>query len=606
MTKFIFTVTFLSLGFFSLYANKQKKENQTRHNQQKTMFSFTDFPCFAVSEDNGPPNVFFEYDPSTNSWYSIGITSAESIEALATDPVNEIVYAVDRGTLGFIDQNTGIFSPIGQIGLGYGEIGEINLNDIDGLTYDYKNQIMFATHRIGGIGPGTNDLLFQIDLSTGRAIPGAMIDSNGNFSDYAVIPETFDGTYGNSVYDVEDIAWNPYTGQLFALNNQNSSGVVSELDPYSGEIVNIVFDLSEETLGGLSVSYLGELFANTKAVNGQMCLINIFGSHVWLGGTNPFCYDFNTDVEAFDCSTAFNDLALNLELDSNVQQPIAGGSNITFTITVNNEGSIDNTEITLTNYIPQGLSLSDNNWIELPNGTAILNIPDMLLSGSSIEIPITFSVNSDFDGEIYNAVEITSSFNYYITDEFGNPIPLPDVDSNSDDNSSNDTLNCGVDNDCENDPIYEDDYGIVGFSVEQIDNLPYLMINIQPENCAALGSATIQMLSGGMPPFTHKWVNIAGSTVYNQTTDNQQHQINNLKSGGYYVTISDAANQANTFSTVIPFMAPLKGNINCDNPCPEYVVIPNGSASGEFVAEEVVEIKGYVEKVNNTVFSICE
>jgi len=53
---------------------------------------------------------------------------------------------------------------------------------------------MYATHHIEGDGPGTNDLLFQIDLSTGGFVPNAMIDGTTGFpADYAVIPEVIDG-----------------------------------------------------------------------------------------------------------------------------------------------------------------------------------------------------------------------------------------------------------------------------------------------------------------------------------------------------------------------------------------------------------------------------
>ncbi len=601
MKKSFFTIILFSFTYLFSYSNQLNNENETKTKQHKTMVRFTDFPCYAVSEDNGPPNVFFEYDPSTNSWISIGITGTESIEALATDPVNEIVFAVDGGTFGFIDQNTAKFTAIGEIGFGNGDFGQISLDDIDGLTYDFKNQIMYATHRISGAGPGTNDLLFLIDIATGSVVRSAMINSNGNFADYAVIQETIDEEYGNDIYDVEDIAWNPYTGQLFSIINQNSSGVVAELESSTGKINAVVRDLSIESSGGLGVSYLGELFANTKVSNGQMCIINVFA--YGYGFENPFCYDFDSKVEAFDCSTAFNDLALSLELDPTTQQPITGGSEITFTITIQNQGDIDNTNITLTNYTPQGLTLSDANWTELSNGTAILNVDHQLKSGTDFEIPVTFLINSDYIGTAFNAVEITSTFNYDITDDLGNPIPLPDVDSNPDDNSTNDCLNCDIDIP---DLVYEDDFGIVNFSVEQVDNLAYMMIDMKPENCNALGSATIQILSGGMPPFTHKWVNIAGETVHNQTTNYPQHQIPNLKSGGYYVTITDAINQANTFSTIVPFIAPLEGNANCINTCPEYVIVPTGSASGNFMAEEILEIKGYVEKINNALFDICE
>jgi len=310
-------------------------------------------------------------------------------------------------------------------------------------------------------------------------------------------------------------------------------------------------------------------------------------------------------VEAFDCSPAINDLAISLELVPGIQEPVTSGSEITFLIIVENQGLLDNSDITLVNYTPEGLTLSDPNWIDTGNGNAYTTINEIISTGTSSTLSVTFVVNADFIGQtITNITEIVSSFNDDITDPNGNPIPLPDIDSNPDDNKNNDAEDCI---NCEPWEIeYEDDYAVVSIVVEQVDNLPILLSNIQPENCTALGSATIQLLAGGTPPFTHRWENLAGEMVHNQTNSNQQYQVPNLEAGGYYVTITDAANKVNTFSALIPFIAPLNGNTNCNNACPEYAIVPNGSVSGNFIAEQLIEIKGCVEQTATALFDICD
>ena len=110
----------------------------------------TDFPCYSVAEDNGAPNFFFEYDPISDQWINIGITGTDFIEAIATDPVNDLIYATNGGTLGTIDPATGLFTAIGPAGAGNGAIGSILFDDIDGLSYDPNNEILWASQRYTG------------------------------------------------------------------------------------------------------------------------------------------------------------------------------------------------------------------------------------------------------------------------------------------------------------------------------------------------------------------------------------------------------------------------------------------------------------------------
>lgn len=594
--KFLITTTLFTLNLICVYGNTTNKTNRINQSTKKSDISFTDLPCYIISNEGGSsPNSILEYNPNANSWQTTLLNGATNIEAMAIDQNNEIVYATDGGTFGVIDINNEMFSPIGEVGFGNGEFGQIDLNNIDGLAYDNFNKIMYATHRISGFGDRTNDLLLQIDIATGKLVNNAMKDENDNPVDYAVIEEIHNPYYGGSIYDVEDIAWDTYAHKLYALYSQNSTGAVAELDIYTGELNTIIYDLDQEILGGISKSYLGGLLVTTQSNSGDLCISNPAFSN-WLGGSNPFCYN-DQKVEAFDCYTYMNDLALTMELDPSIQGRPSPGDEVTYLITIYNEGELDNIDVTIVKYGENGLTLSDTDWLELDNGDAEFTITELLSAGSSVNIPVTYTINADFKGGfIINTAEIASSYNPGIFDLNGDPIPLPDIDSNPDDIHGNDSNN-------------EDDTDIYANNVKQINNLPYSLNNIQPETCNVPGAVTIQLLQGAIPPFHYKVESNTGEIVHNQNTYNELYQISGLKAGEYNVTIVDGIDiihKRATFSIIIPFEAPLTGNTNCNNACPEYVVVPDGPISGTFLAKQEIEIKNYVSGVNNTLFDICE
>lgn len=411
----------------------------------------TDYPCYSISENNSAPNVLFEYDPETKLWNRIGITGGNFIEALATDPLSGIIYATDQGQFGTVDPQTGQFIAIGSPGTANGEFGLKVLNDIDGLTFDLNNQIMYASHRVGGLGPQTNDLLFQIDVATGKAILGAMLDSNGSTADYAVVEEVLENTSEGAVYDVDDIAINPYTGKLYAIQNQDGPSTITQINPLTGKLIEVVFDVESDDVEGLGFTYLGELYATT-------------GSRGVCNPTDPFdasCYNtfvyidlvnstteilnfidptgVERDFESFDCFTAFNDLALVNRLDQNTPQPVNPGDQIKFNITVYNQGSFDNENIKITNYIPDGLTLDDSNWSNNSNSKTSYIYENTLAKGADFTVPITFKVDADFTGtSLKSTAEISGSFSPNVSNTASalnrgkKLLPMPDVDSTPD------------------------------------------------------------------------------------------------------------------------------------------------------------------------------
>jgi len=475
----------------------------------------TDFPCYTVNEDGGAdPNNLFEYDPATDQWNNIGEIDpiGDLIEAIATDPVNDIIYAYDAGTdvLGIIDPNAAnptAFVPIDPacvglgVGTGNGDYGAIVLDDVDGLTYDPINMILYGSHRINSgdiCNPiaNTNDLLFQIDVSTGKFIPGAMLDANGAPADYAVVEETVDGTAlgcctvgGGVVYDVDDIAYNPYTGELYAIQNQDGPGTITILNPVDGTVETTIFDLNDKDIEGLGFTYLGELYAtggdNASGDCGAAGVVNNAFIYIDLQNqtteVQPFPDPTNTfvDFESFDCLTAFNDLALDKVLDPSITGPVYPGDNVTFLVTVYNQGDFDNYDILVTDYIPTGLTLvPDANWSQVAGtNTAEATIPGPLVVGAPITIPITFTVDPTFTGgTIDNYAEITTSSNPAITDVNGDVLPLPDIDSEPD--ANNNELTDGdpiVDNEINqggpnaNPPEDEDDHDVASIFIPTFD-----------------------------------------------------------------------------------------------------------------------------------------
>jgi len=456
--------------------------------------TLTHTPCYTVAANNGQPNILFEYDPTTNTWFQVGTTGTNFMGAIAIEPTSGIMYAVEgtegtygtNGAFGIIDRTTGNFEKIGVTGIGNGAYGLVNLNNTDGLTFDPFNQIMYATHRVQGEGEGTNDLLFQIDISTGAFVPNAMINkTTGLPADYTVIPEIFDGELDGGSYDVADIAFNAYTGELYALHKKEFGGLITMLDASTAEVQQVIIDIYQENVGGLTFNYAGELYATTgnnpeTEQQNSLLYINLLASEIMHLNSIDVSGE-HTGFESLDCGVFKNDLALEITLDDSTSLPAQPGDLVTSIITVHNQGDLEQVNISLVNYLPEGISLADINWTEQLNRKATSTIPGPLPSGNSVSIPITIKVDELYNGNvIINAAEITASFNPNITDDFGNLLPLPDKDSLP--NDSNDETNV-VDNEIngggQNANEDEDDHDIVEINLNNgIANILNLTGNI--------------------------------------------------------------------------------------------------------------------------------
>ncbi|GAB2558358.1 SdrD B-like domain-containing protein [Spirosoma areae] len=124
------------------------------------------------------------------------------------------------------------------------------------------------------------------------------------------------------------------------------------------------------------------------------------------------------------------DLALTKTILAGQSSTVTAGSSVTFTITVVNQGTVPATTISLVDYIPAGLTLSDPNWTTAVSGSgtiATLNTPIASLSaGASTIRTIGFTVNAGITGQFVNRAEISGNSG-------GN-----DIDSNPDSDPAND------------------------------------------------------------------------------------------------------------------------------------------------------------------------
>ncbi len=215
--------------------------------------------CYAVS-DQGNPDVLFIYDEATDMWSNAGSTGVNGIEAVAFNPINQMLFTFNQNVFGSIDLGSGNFTAIGTaLGNADGALGNINISDIDGMTYDPYQNIFWASSRRNG---GTDhDVTVQIDPITGAYIPNAF----GPNIDYIVMEEAFDAGIGQLVYDIDDIALDPQTNELYGIANQGGNGgslvIYNKTDGTIKQVVGTFGGIDDmEALGFFSD---GSLFGST-------------------------------------------------------------------------------------------------------------------------------------------------------------------------------------------------------------------------------------------------------------------------------------------------------------------------------------------------------
>lgn len=140
-------------------------------------------------------------------------------------------------------------------------------------------------------------------------------------------------------------------------------------------------------------------------------------------GCNTSCQPINEEVKKI------YDLALTKTIQ-NQKDSYTKGENITFAITVYNQGELVARNIEVTDYLPAGLELKDANWIQ-ENGMIKTTIAGPINPGQSKTVTLTARIKPDFSGtDILNLAEISKDN----SGEYG----TTDKDSTPDKNKNND------------------------------------------------------------------------------------------------------------------------------------------------------------------------
>ncbi|HOY14100.1 MAG TPA: hypothetical protein PLY70_13215, partial [Saprospiraceae bacterium] len=106
--------------------------------------------------------------------------------------------------------------------------------------------------------------------------------------------------------------------------------------------------------------------------------------------------------------TSTFDLALTKTI-ANIPNPAEIGDMVTYNITIINEGTLDASNVIISDIIPTGLSLADPNWTVMGN-IATLNSPIGLLPAmSQTSVTINFIINNMASGNIINNAEISQA-----------------------------------------------------------------------------------------------------------------------------------------------------------------------------------------------------
>jgi len=347
---------------------------------QTPPYEFID-QCFAVADElpgssNLQTDTLTRLDRKTAQSFVIGKTGTTNMENLAFGPLR-VLYGVDGGRLGTLNTNTGAFAPRpSAIGTGRGSVGNVALNNVDGLSYDFTRNMFFAIQRRDDTNAAVRpDLLFAINAQTGALVPNQF----GNGIDYVEV-QTVLGVNGKMLGDVDDISFHPATGALYGLLNTNGAGarlviidvntgavdqgeVVRYPNPYpanpavAGQII--------DDIEGLSFFNTGQLFASTGTNGPDPIDLNSLFEIDLATGTGELIGRFPSqppgsaprDYEGLACLTAQAAIVLDKFTNGPGQEPadaddptgpfIRPGDPVTWTYLFTNTGFVTLTEFSL-------------------------------------------------------------------------------------------------------------------------------------------------------------------------------------------------------------------------------------------------------------------
>lgn len=467
--------------------------------QSYAQIPYVNNSCYCIEEADAQPNILYRYRVAQQDWIEeAAITyggnlsqQAEKIEALAINAVDGIIYVFDNDRFGTIELGTTRFTlkntSLNGTGKVQGNVVSYTFSDVDGLAYDPYTRELWATNRLSG--NNTNDLLFKINPNTGEVIKGVFA---GGY-DFVEIEESYDGTVGGSAYDVEDIAVNPFTGQLFAIQNQNGPGVITEINKFDGKKEQIIYDLSEDDIEGLGFSGYGNLYGTTgdsSDVPSSLIAIDFVNSSTeGLDPIDPSLPNGIGDFESFDCLSDYVDLALDAKKVAGSQTSYSINDIVEIYVTIYNQGTIEVENLEITMHLPTDMSIVGSGWTNASGIKRIKTLNNQISANNSYSFLVRLKLNS-LNSSVYNIpFEISKAKNDIISTEQGFNVALPDVDSTPDtENQETNIVNNQINENGKFGNEDEDDHDIVCVNTGLDCPINLVLIDINPNTYNAENS----------------------------------------------------------------------------------------------------------------------
>ena len=285
-------------------------------------------------------------------------SSVTNIEAIEFWPNNQTLFAANADTLGTLNLSNGDFTAVGvqftpDNQEAQGPLGPIDVNDVDGLSFDFTDidrgfPLYGSVRRTGG---GVNDLIVLIDTNTGEIVRQAW-----GTNDYLVVPNTTevvpDGNGGfdtNVLADLDDIAIDPVSGTLWAI--QNLGGVsdhLIQIDKITGAVTDIG-SLSIDDAEGLSFFVDGSLFVSTGSAGPTSTDNSLYDLDENTGlASNNRPLSLSDDYEGLSCSTKVLS-GVEIEFNLGATNCLCVGSVVTGEMCVVNSGTAALLNLSVTN-----------------------------------------------------------------------------------------------------------------------------------------------------------------------------------------------------------------------------------------------------------------
>ncbi len=305
----------------------------------------------------------------------------------------------------------------------FGCIAHIEIGNVLWIDTDQDGQQSPGEAFVAGVEIGLYD-------STGSLIATAVTDANGNYV-FSSAPGT---STGSAQYGLALAPNTTYT--VGVLDSNFAAG--GPLEGYVPTVANVEGSANDQDdnsdSDGVPLTGIPGVSWGADYTTGNL-------------GENNHTIDFGV-------FSSFYDLSLIKTLATGQATTVNIGDDVTFTITVTNQGTITANTFTITDFLPTGTTLNDTDWTNNADGTATYTHTGALNPGDSEPIDITLTVNTA--GDLVNWAEISN--------DDGDDIDSQPDTNQTNDNQPNDVANA-TNNAQDNAGGDEDDHDLAGVTV---------------------------------------------------------------------------------------------------------------------------------------------